>query len=115
MARVALGVQPVVPTGMWPVLTAAITAGHMFANTERGIFIFVRNAHTAPVTVTIPSTLNRDGLLLAARVVTVPNGTDRLIGPVLGENHNQLTGVDVGNTYIDYSVVTAVSVAVLRV
>ncbi len=87
----------------------------MFLNTERGIFIFVRNAHTAAVTVTIPSTFSREGLSLAARVVTVPNGTDRLIGPVLGENHNQLAGADVGNTYIDYSVVTAISVAVLRV
>ncbi|MBT9156820.1 MAG: hypothetical protein DDT37_01811 [Firmicutes bacterium] len=93
----------------------AIAAGHMFANTERGIFIFVRNAHTAPVTVTIPSTFSRDGLPLAARVVTVPNGTDRLIGPVSGENHNQIAGVDIGNTYIDYSLVTAISVAVLRV
>ncbi|MBT9134786.1 MAG: hypothetical protein DDT38_01528 [Firmicutes bacterium] len=45
----------------------------------------------------------------------MPNGTDRLIGPVLGENHNQLSGVDVGNTYIDYSLITAISVAVLRI
>ncbi len=115
MARVALGVQPVAPAGMWPVLTAAITAGHMFPNTERGVFLLVRNAHTAPVTVTIPSTFVRDGLALAARVVTVPNGTDRLIGPISGEFHNQLSGVDAGNAYIDYSLITAISVAVLRV
>ncbi|MBT9134873.1 MAG: hypothetical protein DDT38_01615 [Firmicutes bacterium] len=115
MARAVLSVQSVVPTGMWPTLTAAIATGHMFPNTERGIFIFVRNAHTAPVTVTIPSTFTREGLALAPRVVTVPNGMDRLIGPVLGENHNQLAGADVGTTYIDYSVITAISVAVLRV
>ncbi|MBT9156628.1 MAG: hypothetical protein DDT37_01616 [Firmicutes bacterium] len=115
MARVDLSVQAVTPTGMWPTLTAAITAGHMFPNTERGMLIFVRNAHTAPVTVTIPSTFSRDGLALAARVVTVPNGTDRLIGPVFGENHNQIAGADIGKTYIDYSLITAISVAVLRV
>ncbi len=115
MARVDLSVQAVMPAGMWPALTAAITAGHMFPNTERGIFIFVRNAHTAPVTVTIPSTFSRDGLPLAARVVTVPNAMDRLIGPVLGENHNQIAGADIGKTYIDYSLITAISVAVLRV
>ncbi len=115
MARGTLAVQPVVPTGLWPTFTAAAATGHMFPNTERGIFILVRNAHTAPVTVTIPSTFLRDGLPLAARVVTVPNGTDRLIGPVLGENHNQLAGADMGNTYIEYSLITAISVAILRV
>lgn len=115
MARVLLTVQPLSPAGMWPTLTAAAAAGHMFDNVEpRPTFLLVRNAHTAPVTVTIPSTFTRDGLLLASRVVTVPNGTDRFIGPVPGDNHNQLAGADTGRTYVDYSVVTAISVAVLR-
>ncbi len=114
MARALLTVQPVVPTGMWPTLTAASVSGNMFTNSERGTFVLIRNGHTAAVSVTIPSTFSRDGLVLAARVVSVPAGADRLIGPVLGENHNQLSGVDTGNTYIDYSLVTAISVAVMR-
>jgi len=87
----------------------------MFPNSERGIFLLVRNGHTAPVTITIPSTFTRDGLVLANRTVSVPNATDRLIGPILAENHNQLAGADIGLTYIDYSLITAISVAVLRV
>lgn len=115
MARALLTVQNVAPGGMWPTLTAANATGHMFENSERGIFLFVRNAHTTPVTITIPSTFARDGLALTNRTVVVPNGTDRLIGPISGENHNQLTGADIGRTFIDYSLVTAITVAVLRV
>lgn len=116
MARALLTVQPLTPAGMWPTLTAAAALGHMFDNTEpRPTFLLVRNAHTAPVTVTIPSTFTRDGLPLTNRTVTVPNATDRLIGPLSGGNHNQLAGADAGRTYIDYSLVTAISVAVLRV
>lgn len=115
MTRALLSVQPVAPGGMWPALTAANATGHMFDNTERGIFLFVRNAHTAPVTVTIPSTFSREGLALANRTVVVPNATDRIIGPISGDNHNQLSGADIGRTYIDYSLVTAITVAVLRV
>lgn len=115
MARTLLTVQPLSPAGMWPTLTAATAAGNMFDNVEpRPTFLLVRNAHTTPVTVTIPSTFTRDGLPLTSRVVTVPNGTDRLIGPILGDNHNQLSGADAGRTYIDYSLVTAITVAVLR-
>ena len=118
MARALLSVQSVLPGGMWPTLTPAVATGHMFPNSERGergIFLLVRNDHTAPVTITIPSTFTRDGLVLANRTVSVPNATDRLIGPILAENHNQLAGADIGMTYIDYSLITAISVAVLRV
>ena len=115
MSRALLTVQNLSPAGMWPTLTAANATGHMFDNTDpRSTFLLVRNAHTAPVTVTIPSTFTRDGLPLTSRVISVPNATDRLIGPINGDNHNQLSGADAGRTYIDYSLVTAITVAVLR-
>lgn len=115
MARALLTAQNLTPVGMWPTLTPALVAGHMFDNTDsRPTFLLVRNAHTASVTITIPSTFTRDGLPLASRTVVVPNATDRLIGPVAGDNHNQLSGADAGRTYIDYSLVTAITVAVLR-
>ena len=115
MSRALLTVQNLSPAGMWPTLTAANATGHMFDNTDpRPTFLLVRNAHTAPITVTIPSTFSRDGLPLTSRTVSVPNAADRLIGPILGDNHNQLGGADAGRTYIDYSLVTAITVAVLR-
>lgn len=118
MARALIESQAVLPSGVWPTLVPAVAAGHRFANTfggEARMFLLVTNAHTSPVTVTIPSTFVRDGLTLANRIVTVPNGTSRLIGPILGEFHNQLSGADTGQTYVDYSVVTAITVAVLRI
>ena len=73
MARALLTVQNLSPAGMWPTLTPANATGHMFDNTEpRPTFLLVRNAHTAPVTVTIPSTFTRDGLPLTSRVISVP-------------------------------------------
>lgn len=115
MARTLLTVQPLVPAGFWPTFAAAAAAGNMFDNTDpRPTFLHVRNGSASPMTVTIPSTLVRDGLTLASRVVTIPATTDRLIGPILGEIHNQLSGVDIGRTYVDYSAVTTVTVAVLR-
>lgn len=115
MARTLITPQPLAPGGMWPTLGAAPAAGHMFDNSRPGLFLLVRNGHTAPITVTIPSTLVRDGLALASRTVSVPNATDRLIGPINPDLHNQLAGADIGRTYIDYSVVTNVTVALLSI
>lgn len=118
MARALIESQEIVPGGMWPTLVPAISAGHKFANTFAPftrVFLLVQNNHSAATTVTIPSTFVRDGLALANRTVSVPAGTSQLIGPIVGENHNQMSGVDAGHVYVDYSVVTAITVAVLRV
>lgn len=114
MARSLVAIQSVTPAGMFPTLTAAAAAGHMFDNSER-VFVFVRNASAGATTVTIPSTFARDGLTLPNRTVSVPASEDRLIGPVNGELHNQPSGADIGRTYVDISPITSVSFAVLRV
>lgn len=105
-----LTVQPVTLTGMWPTLTAAAVGGNQFPNSGTE-FLFVRNAHTAPITVTINSITPCNQGFDHDLVVSVPNATDRFIGPFPKARFDDVNG----QVLITYSLVTALSVAAVRV
>lgn len=102
--------QAVTLTGVAPVLTAAAGAGNRFTNSGTE-FLLVRNAHTVPITVTINSIAPCNQGFDHDVVVSVPNGTDRFIGPFPKARFDDT----IGQVQIIYSVVTALTVAVIRV
>jgi hypothetical protein len=110
MARTALTVTPIVRTGVALAASAANVDGHSVPNDER-TFIYVNNGSGGSINVTIPSTKTVDGLAVPNRVVAVPAGQNRLIGPFLGEVSNQPDG----SVHVNFSAVTSVTVAAFRI
>lgn len=111
MARTDLTVQDIVRTGLQATYTAAIADGHMFANDGKQTFIQVINNDAASKTITIQTPATVDSLAVTDRTVAVPAGEERFIGPFPKGTYNQSDG----KVYIDYSAVTSVTVAVLKV
>jgi hypothetical protein len=109
MARTALAVQDVVRTGLTPVYSAANVAGHSIENNGR-VVLHVKTAGT-PCTVTIQTPGTVDGMAVADRTVALGATAERFIGP-FPPDYDQPTGDGV---YVDFSAVTAVTVAALRV
>ena len=105
-----LAAQPVLLSGLAPVLTAAAGGGNQFINSGTE-FLFVRNAHASPITVTINSIAPCNQGFDHDVVVSVPNGADRFIGPFPKSRFDDANG----QVQITYSVVTALTVAVVRV
>lgn len=110
MARSVLAAQPVVTAGLAPVYGAADIAGSSFGNNGRRA-LHVKNASASPINVTITNQLTVDGLAVPNRVVAVPAGADRFIGP-FGANYN---AADSSGVWVDYSAVATVTVALLEV
>ncbi len=112
MARTTLSVQEIVTTGLDPVYEAANADGEKIANNGR-TFVHVENGSGASVTVTVQHPGTVDGLAVADLAVAVPAGEDRMIGPFTGRFEQ--TGSDEGYVYVDFSAVTTVTVAALRI
>lgn len=113
MARTDLTVQTIAVGGLVIADEAANVDGEMFLNTGKE-FLFVRNAHSAPINVTLVTGKTVDGLAVADRVVAVTNATTQMIGPLSTDLYNQPSGADAGKIYVDFSVVTNLFVAVFR-
>ena len=109
MARTALTVQDIVRAGLSPSYTAAIADGHSFANNGR-VFAHIKNGDAAEKTITIQTPGTVDGLAVADRTVTIPASEERMIGPFAPAQYNQGNGT----VYLDYSAVTSVTVAAIR-
>lgn len=114
MARTALASQQVITTGLGATYTAANVDGHMFAPGDNRV-LHVVNGGGSSINVTVQAEYTRDGLALPDRVVAVPNGEDRFIGPFDRETYAQRSGADRGKVYVDFSAVTSVTVALLDV
>lgn len=114
MARTSLTPQQVVTSGLEATYTAANVDGHMFAPGESRM-LHVVNGGGSSINVTVQAEYTRDGLALPDRVVAVPNGEDRFIGPFDRETYAQRSGNDRGKVYVDFSAVTSVTVALLDV
>lgn len=111
MARTALAVQQVSRSGLNPTFSAANVDGHSVKNTGAEA-VYVKNGGGAPINVTIPTPGTVDGQAIGDRVVAVPNGGERIIGPFPKNVYDQ-PGTD--DVHVDFSAVTSVTVAALRV
>jgi len=111
MARTALTVQTINRSGIAPAYTAAPVDGHSIQNSGLE-FLHVKNAHTASINVTFQTPGTVDGQAVADRVVVVPNATERMIGPFAPGDYNQPGTAEL---WIDFSVVTAITVAAFRI
>mgnify|MGYP005823896815 CR=1 FL=1 len=108
--RTALVPQQITRAGLAPAFSAAVADGHSVAN-DGHVFIEVKNASGSAVTVTVQTPGMVDGLAIAELQVSVPatNG-DKMIGPFPPGIYNQADGT----IYVDFSAVTSVTVAALR-
>ncbi len=111
MPRTDLTAQQISLNGVIPTYTAAITDGHMFINNERQ-FIHVKNAGAGSTVVTIVTPVTVGGRAVSDDTVTIAAATDQMIGPFPAPTHSN-TGVDAGKVYVNYSVLTSVTCAVL--
>jgi hypothetical protein len=109
MARTALTVQQIVRSGLTPTYSAANADGHSFPNggTE---YLHVKNGGGGSINVTVQTPNTVDGLAITDRVVAVPNGGERIIGPFPRATYNQ--GAD--EVYVDFSGVTSVTCGAFR-
>ncbi len=90
----------------------AAEVGGDFCTADPKSFLHVKNGGGAPINVTIAVAGTTNGQNNADVVVAVPNGGERMIGPLVPE----LTGADtLGLVLLTYSAVTSVTVAVVQV
>jgi len=109
MARTEITYQQVVRTGLEQTYAAAVADGEKFSNDGR-MFLHVKNGAAAPITVTVQTPGTVDGLAVAEQVITVTNAEERMIGPFPPGIYNQSDGM----VYVDYSSVTTITKALLR-
>jgi len=109
MARTTMSHQQIVRTGLEQTYEAAQVDGNKFSNDGR-MFLHVKNGAASPITVTIQTPGTVDGLAVAEQIVTVTNAEERMIGPFPPNIYNQSDGM----VYVDYSSVTTITAAVLR-
>lgn len=106
MARTDLTPQLPSATGIVPTFAAAPALGSQFRNSGRSI-LHVKNGGGVSIDVTIPTPGTVDGLALADQIVAVAAGAEKLISVRNRETYKQADGY----TYVDYSAVTSVTVA----
>ena len=110
MARTQLMVQQIARLGLNPTYSAADGSNqNAFANDGR-TFLHVKNGGGSSINVTIDTPGTVDGLAVTNLVVAVPNAGERIIGPFPANVYNQSDGM----AYVDWSAVTSVTVAALR-
>lgn len=110
MARTQINHQQIEVTGLEETLAAAHVDGNKFPNDGR-IILHVVNGNVADRTVTIQTPGTVDGLAIAERTIVVTAAEARFIGPFPPGIYNQSDGM----VYVDFSAITDVTVAVLRV
>lgn len=110
MARGDLTVQDVERSGLEPSYTAANADGDSFKNNGR-VVLHAKNGSGAPITATIQTPGTVDGLAVSDRTVAIPAGEERIMGVFPPADYNQSNG----EVYVDYSDVTSLTVAALRI
>ncbi len=112
----ALPIQSIVEAGLLPVFSGAAGVGDTIANSsDERTFLYVKNGSGGSINVTataVKTSAKVAGfgqLPRADRIVAVPAGEDRIIGP-FPEAFNSTAGL----VAINYSGVTSVTVAALR-
>lgn len=107
MARVSLATQKITAAGLTPALTAPTVDGDVMDSNNAAVM--VTNASGAPINVTIQTPATAAGLAVEERIVAVPAGATKLIGPFPREIYGQPSGADKGRVYIDYSAQASVT------
>lgn len=119
MARAALTLQNLSAGGLAPSFTAAIADGHAINNQYGNVVLWVKNGSGASINITIVTPGTVDGNAIADKVVAVPAGADRIIGPFDPRYYNQDdSSGDTGLNYaafINYSATASVTIAALRI
>lgn len=115
MARTSVTSQAVVRTGLNPTLTAPTVDGDIVDTGN--VALWVDNASGGAVTVTVQTPVTQDGLDLSELAVSVPAGAFRLIGPLPARTFAQPgdAAVGAGRVLVDYSAITSVTRAVIRI
>jgi hypothetical protein len=112
MAREVVPTQRVIPAGLEPELTAPTADGDIVD--AGAVALWVVNGSGGAVTVTVDATAAQDGLAVADRVVSVPAGEQRLIGPLPARTFGRPQGdVDAGKVHVNFSAVADVTRAVI--
>lgn len=107
-----LSAQPITMAGAAVTLSAAAGGGDAYIPTDGDrSALWIKNGGGSSITVTVTVAGQTFGQNNADVPVTVPNGGERLIGPLVPD----LAGPDtVGTIGFSYSAVTSVTVAVVR-
>lgn len=108
MAREALTVQEISLIGLTPSYTAAVGDGHKFVN-NGDVLIHVKNGDASSMDVTIQTPAKVQGVDVAEISVTVGASDEEMIGPFPPALFNNSDGV-----YVDYSSITSVTVAAIK-
>jgi hypothetical protein len=101
--------QDIDRSGLNPVLSASDVAGDEFVNTGKE-FIVIDNASGSPVSVTLDIQATVDSQAVTDRVVSVPAGEQRYIGPFKPSIYND------GDSHmnVSYSAVTSLTTGIIR-
>lgn len=111
MARTALSVQQIARSGLEPAYSAANADGHSVVNDGKLTFVHVKNGSGSSINVTIATPGSVDGNAIADKVVAVPAGEERIIGPFPTSWYNQSDGT----VHVDFSAVTAVTCGAFKI
>lgn len=107
MARTSVTPQAMTLDGLAPALTAPTTGagnGDVIPYGRNLLVVTNTAASSGTVTVETPELVDGD-LQIEDRVVTVPANATALI-PLTSPHYRQLSGVDAGSVYVDYSAAT---------
>lgn len=103
-----LAVQTPVVAGITPTYNAAALT-NTFPNSGR-VFAHVKNGSGASINATLVATATVGGNAVANRVVAVPAGQERLIGPIDPNIYNAADGT----CELDISVITTVTIGLYQ-
>jgi len=111
MSATELTVQDMSRDGLEATYTAANADGHVVDNqSDRRMFLHVKNGDSGSHTVTVATPNTVDGLAVTDLSVAVPAGEDRFIGPFPAPVYNSS-----GQISVSFDAVTSVTIAAIRV
>ena len=106
----ALTIQACNANGLEPVYTSATVAGDSFNNSGSEVFI-VKNGSASPLTLTVVSPTKCNQGFSHDLTITVDAGDEKILGKFAPSRFNDASGL----LTVNYSAVTSVTVAVVRV
>lgn len=115
MPRTVIPVQASLPntTAITPTFGATDSANNMMFLNDGQVFLYVKNASGASITVTLVSVPDPFGRL-GDIITTVPAGADRIIPCVSPNLFNQTVNGDAGNVYVNFSASASVTVGAFK-